>query len=286
LPGPDDQCCYVTEGSCPVGRPFLVDGIARLAPVENEPSWAALLEPDVAALDADTRAALADVWTQDGLTEHASVASFSRFVLQCLSTGAPADIVSGAQQACADEIEHARVAFGLASAYAGRPIGPGRLDVSRALENLDPADIACSVAAEGCIAELISASLIAAARDVARDRAVQEVLGRIAEQELAHALLGWRYLAWAHKSGDARLRARVAHVFSRMHEHVGFGAHTSLLADADQMRAHGYLPVDERRRIAMSVLHDVIRPAVSLLIACETSIELDRRASNVHANLA
>ena len=268
LPGPDDQCCYITAGGCPVGRPFLVAGAARIAPVSDEPSWSSSLRPDTNTLDAATRGALADVWTKDGLAEHASVASFSRFVLQCLAVGAPADIVEGAQRACADEVEHARIAFGLASAYAGRPIGPGRLDIAGALdENLDAVDIACCVAGEGCIAELVSASIIAAAGDAARDPVVKTVLARVAEQELGHGLLAWRYLAWAFATGDDRLRARVAQVFDRMHEHVGFGAQTSLPADADQMRAHGYVNAEQRRRIATAVIENVIRPAARALFA-------------------
>ncbi|HMI84241.1 MAG TPA: hypothetical protein VK550_09115 [Polyangiaceae bacterium] len=268
LSGPADTCCYITEGSCPVGRPFVVSGVARLAPAANEATWAVSLQPDVATLDGATRAALAEVWIREGLAEHASVASFARFVLQCLTVGAPADIVQGAQQACADEIEHARIAFGLATAYAGHSVGPGPLAVAGALdETLDAADIACSVAAEGCIAELVSASLIAAARDAARDTVVKATLARTAEQELAHALLAWRYLAWAFRAGDTRLRDRVARVFDRAHQHIGFGAQTSLPADLDRMRAHGYLAVDERRRIANAVLADVIRPAAHALFA-------------------
>ena len=269
LPGPDGQCCYVTEGNCPVGRPFVVDGTARLARVTGDATWSAELRPNVEALDTATRAALADAWTQDALTEHASVASFSRFVLQCLAVGAPADIVQRAQRACADEIEHARIAFGLASAYAGHPVGPGRLDIADALEAFDPADIACSVAAEGCIAELVSASLVAAARDGARDPAVKAALTRIADQELDHALLAWRYLAWACSTGDAHLRARVASIFDRAHDHVGFGPRTTLPASSAPMRDHGYLPLEERRQIATAVLSDVILPAARSLFAIE-----------------
>jgi len=280
LPGPNEQCCYVTAGGCPVGRPFFVAGVARLASAGDDPSWAAALRPDVDALDTATRAALADVWMKDALAEHASVASFSRFVLQCLSLAAPLPIVQGAQQACADEIEHARIAFGLASAYADRPMGPGRLDVQGALdENLDAVGVACGVAREGCIAELVSASIIAAARDRARDPVVKRVLDQIAEQELTHALLAWRYLAWACGTRDARLRAQVALVFEHMHEHVGFGAQTALPADADQMGAHGYLGIDERRRIATTVLENVIRPAARALASAPKGREPARRVA-------
>jgi len=77
--------------------------------------------------------------------------------------------------------------------------------------------------------------------------------------------------AWPFATGDERLRARVAQVFDRMHEHVGFGAQTSLPADADQMRAHGYVGADERRRIATAVIENVIRPAARALFAVAES---------------
>jgi hypothetical protein len=273
LPGPtdagsNDACCYVVTGGCAVGRPFIVAGVARVAVAGDDPSWAQALHPDTAPLDLATRAALADVWTQDALTEHASVASFSRFVLQCLSLGAPADIVESAQQACADEIEHCRIAFGLASAYAGRPVGPGSLATRGALDDsLDPAAIACSVVREGCIAETVSAALVAVARDNARDPVVRAALDRMAEQECEHALLAWRYLRWALSRGDEQLARDVARIFARMEHYVGLGADTSRPAYAKDMRAHGYLPREERRRIARSVLIDVIRPAAQTLLA-------------------
>jgi hypothetical protein len=88
---------------------------------------------------------------------------------------------------------------------------------------------------------------------------------------MEHALLAWRYLAWACENGDARLRVRLARVFERMNEHVGFGATTDLPASAAALRAHGYLTVDERRAIARSVLEHVIRPAARALLAAARS---------------
>jgi hypothetical protein len=277
LPDPANRCCYVFLNPCPPppGRPFIVAGKARIAPAGDDPSWAHRLLPAVDGLDADTRAALADVWTQDALTEHASVASFSRFVLQCLALGAPAEIVAAAQQACADEIEHARIGFGLASAYAGRSIGPGRLNIERALDDsLDPGAVACSVAREGCIAEMVSAAMMVAARDDARDPVIHAVLARMAEEELAHALLAWRYLRWVLEHGNERLRCEVAQVFAEIERHVALGASTSLAACPEVMRAHGYLPEDERRRIARIVIDEVIRPVARALLDREASGDL------------
>ncbi len=59
---------------------------------------------------AEEREALADRWTRDATYEHASIASFARVTLDLLALGAPAALVSGAQRAGLDEVEHARIA--------------------------------------------------------------------------------------------------------------------------------------------------------------------------------
>ena len=46
---------------------------------------------------------------------------------QLLALAAPASLLTAAHAALADEIEHARVAFAVASALHGRPVGPGCL---------------------------------------------------------------------------------------------------------------------------------------------------------------
>jgi hypothetical protein len=87
-------------------------------------------------LDPDTRAALACEWLDDARLEHASVASFARFVLELLALGAPAELVHFAQRALGDEIDHARRCFSLASRYAQEPLGPAALQVDGALAEL------------------------------------------------------------------------------------------------------------------------------------------------------
>src|SRR5688572_10054793 len=72
----------------------------------------------------------AEYWANAGLFEHASVAAFARFALQLLALGAPADLVASAQAAMADEIEHARLCFGLAWRYRGRSVGPSALPIA------------------------------------------------------------------------------------------------------------------------------------------------------------
>ncbi len=264
----EGACCYIVSGDCVVGRPFFVDDVARVAEQACDPGWVESQAPDLRGLDDASKAALADAWARDGLTEHASVASFARFTLQLLSLGAPASLVEASVRAGMDEVRHATRCFGLASAYAGSPIGPTALDVNGCLagDQSDPIAIATRLAAEGCIAETVSTLLLAAARDRARDPAVRAVLTETVSDEVEHVLLAWEALAWMCREGSAELRSAVARVFSEAASHVGFGATTTLPGDPKHMRAHGYLAVAQRRELAIEALERVVGPAAQALL--------------------
>jgi len=279
------ECCYAVEGSCAVGRPYLVDGAPRLAETRPGSSWIAECPlPDVTNLTAASRAALADVWRLEAVREHASVASFSRFILQLLSIGAPADLIERSHRALREEMDHAKIAFTLASTYAAAPVEPGPLDVSGGLEELTPRAIACSLTAEGCIAETVAAALIATAAERATDPAVRQTLAQIAAEELEHAALAWRALAWVLSTADLALIDAVQSTFDDDAHHVGLGPSTHLEHDPTEMRAHGYLSILERKAIARSTLEQVIRPAARALLrghAATTSTDRRERQPSV-----
>ncbi|MEY2930433.1 MAG: hypothetical protein RL033_1182 [Pseudomonadota bacterium] len=262
-----NECCYVLVGGCPVGRPFLVHDEARTAQSQPRKDWLLRQQPDVRALDLATRCALADAYRKDGLSEHASVASFARFVLECLALGAPADLVLEAQAALADEIAHAQLSFGLASAYAGAPVGPGPLDVSDALVSApDVRDSLRRALREGCIAETVSAALIRSASQAAEDPAVKSVLERVASDERRHAVLAWRFVRWLIAREGESLAVLAAEVLAEAPRFVGFGALTELSGDERALRAHGYLSVAERRAIALQTLSQVVVPCGQALL--------------------
>lgn len=104
--------------------------------------------------------------------EHASVAAFARFVLELIAPGAPSELVVSAQQVLGDEIEHARLCFGLASAYAGEALGPGALSAQGALD--DPSFQGCVARAihEACVGETLAAAEAIEALARATDPAV------------------------------------------------------------------------------------------------------------------
>jgi hypothetical protein len=129
--------------------------------------------------------------------EHASIAAFARFSLQLLSLGAPAELVEACTQALADETVHTKLCFGIASAYAGRSIGPGPLDVSGSLGVTSLTDVVDLVIAEGCFGETSAALEALEAAEEAPDPVIAAAYAQIARDEQRHAELAFRFVRWA-----------------------------------------------------------------------------------------
>ncbi len=266
----DEPCCswvVVSPGqSCP-GRPFLVDGSARVPEAVHRSDWSRATTPKTDGLSGPTRERLAQAWAAEGCHEAASVASFSRFMLQLVALGAPAEFLSQAQAAIADEVEHARAFFGLAQAYGGVAVGPSEFPVDRALDGLDdPTSIAVSLATEGCIAETVSAMQLSLAAARASDPELRRILSEVAEQELQHAELAWSALAWMLQRGDAQLRARVAEVFVHAQDAVPRAVSVSDGLDPGTLRAVGRLTAGERLEVAQRALERCVAPAAAELL--------------------
>jgi hypothetical protein len=199
-----EYCGVGTEGNLvckpagcgAIGRPFLVDGVARVAATAERRDYTWECEPRLDGLSAAERALLARHWQQVGLMEHASIAAFARFGLQLLALGAPLELVHGSNQAQADETEHAAIAFALASRYGGTAVGPGPLELSGALRAMGLRSVLADVIVEGCIGETLASLEAAHAANCAADPAVRELLGRIAKDEERHARLAWRFVTW------------------------------------------------------------------------------------------
>jgi hypothetical protein len=190
--------------NCAIGRPLIVDGDSRTAALADRNDWiAATAHADATAESPDAREAAR--WAEIARMEHASIASFARFTLELLALGAPLDLVRDAQRAALDEVEHARLAFELASTHAGAPIGPGPLDVHGVVARDDVREIVRSLVLEGCAGETIGAA--EAARDAAESSGVvARTFARIARDEEQHATLAWRTLRWLLEAHPAAAR--------------------------------------------------------------------------------
>ena len=202
-----------------LGRPLRVEGEARVAKTSAREDWTGSALPNLDALTSDERAAFAEEWARDAAAEHASIAAFSRFSLQLLALGAPADLVEAAHEAALDEARHARDAYALASAFAGKPIGPAPLDVNGALAHVADvtlARLAVETFEEGCVAETLAAMDAHEKHAKYTDSAIHEVLARIAADEERHAELAWRTVAWAVRAGGDEVKRAIAESLARV----------------------------------------------------------------------
>jgi hypothetical protein len=254
----DGECCYgFCTGAC-CGRPLLVEGEARVAPIMTRSDWLEPLVVDLGGLTPEEREELARQWQADAQLEHASVASFARFSLDLLAFGAPAELVELAQSAMGDEIRHARLCFGLASAYAGRTLGPAKLDLKGVTPS--PSLTAAAVAAvrEGCINETIAALAATEQAERAGDPTVKRVLSGIAQDEAAHAELAWRFVAWALSAGDPATRLAVQAALNQP-------VPAAYPPRSSPLRAHGRLTPEELGLIARAAKREVIAPCAAAL---------------------
>ncbi len=189
---------YCGVDTCVEGRPFYVDGHIRTAPLEAGASWS---DRDVCRhletldLTPGVRQLAQDHYLEMAAMEHASVAAFARFTLQLMSLGAPANLVDESQKALADELRHARLAFGIAERL-GVARQPAKLDVSHALDDQSPWNILHTTLMEGCIGETIAAARMLEASLLATDSRLSAALAQVAEDETRHATLAWRSVAW------------------------------------------------------------------------------------------
>lgn len=244
------------------GRPFIVDEQVVTAPVLARGDWSAL----IAALHAPVglRAPLARYWTQIACCEHASIASFARFILQLLAVGAPPGLVLAAAQALADEVEHARLCFAIASQHAGHDVGPGPLPQAGAPGAEGLAEIVEAVIREACVGETLSALEVREAAARAEDPGLRRILGKIAEDEQRHAELGWRFVQWALVDAETAVQARALRAFDA----AIAGAHAdaermSRERAASELRGHGVLDGPLRAAVWQEGLRSMVAPAAA-----------------------
>jgi hypothetical protein len=239
------------------GRPFRVGGRARVATTMQRAGWTA--EVACAAPPADLVQPLIDGWKRMGQAEHASVASFARFTLEMMALGAPADLVTQAIAAQADEVRHAALCFGVASRFSGTAIGPGPLAIDGALgASHDLRAILTAAVIEGCIQETISAAQVAHAAMLAADPALAAALREVADDEARHAELSWAFVRWA-LTEHPELRPAAALAFDAPHARSNGPAH-------DRLTPWGLPSARAEDAVAAKVRAEVIGPCATALL--------------------
>ena len=259
----NSQCCYgFCTGAC-CGRPLLVAGEARVAAVVKRDDWLESLSVAVAPLNAVERAELAEAWLEDAALEHASIASFARFVLDLLAFGAPADLVEDAQRAMGDEIRHARLCFSVAAAYSGEKLGPGPIPMHGVSVSSSLAEAAAAALREGSIGETIAAlALEERARSTALP-ALGTILRAIGSDEANHAELAWKFVRWALSIGGHEVHAAVEEVLLQS---APAPSVTATISPSSRIwRDHGRLTPSELDRVSVEAWREVIGPCAKAL---------------------
>jgi hypothetical protein len=249
------------------GRPFLVEGVGLRAKVVSRGDWRAEANATIDDLDVNVRRVLGEHWVEMARMEHASIAAFARFTLQLLSLGAPAELLQASQRALADEVEHARLCFGVAGRYLGADVGPGPLPIDGALADLEVVSVFRATFFEACVEETCSALEVAEAAERATDPTLRAVLSRIAEDEARHGELGWSTTQWLLRAVPSDRRAALHselrdHVMAALRDAQRQSTTTSL---DDRVVAHGMLQASTRRALRLAALADVVLPCLSRL---------------------
>ena len=247
--------------SCAEGRPLLVDDEPRVAADVERTDWRHLID-GLDAVPTEHLALLAAHWTRMAAMEHASVASFSRFSLQLMSLGAPAALLAQTHQAALDEVGHAELAYGVASALGGSARGPGRLDLGGVSMSTEPADVLASLIREACIVETLGVAEVRETAARCEVPALRAILEQIGNDEQRHAELAWASLAWMLEAFP-ELHDDAARLLS---DGVAAAVQGALAGGSEGLPTLGWLGSEERRRVHQVAANRVLAPAISALL--------------------
>lgn len=267
------ECCYdfPANASC-CGRPFIVDGQAQLAAVVRGRGWLGRAGggPDGAAdelakSNATTRRALADGWLRDARMEHASVASFARFVGDLVGLGAPAELVRDAGNALLDEVEHASLCFALASRFAGEELAPAAMPAASVAQARNFQTIVHDALTEGCLGETAAAYVATLRLGAARDPQARRALERIASDEARHAELAFRFVAWALQQRRAEVELVIKEALAEMSAKGPVCTLESDLVERAAFEQMGLFAESDERAATKLAFEQIARPALELL---------------------
>jgi hypothetical protein len=168
-------------------------------------------------------------------------------------------------RAIEDERRHARLCFGLASAFAGEQVGPGRLDVSGALPAPSLARSLATALVEGCIGETVAALEASELAAQVVDPVLRDALEGIAADERRHAELAWKFAHWA-VSRDHSLSALLEQELERVQRELfEFNPPQAKPGDRDRAQA-GVMPGAMRTAVRREALRRIVEPGLSGMI--------------------
>ncbi len=215
---PSDTDAEVSRAICTYPALFIDNGTVCGRPLRDPRGHALLASPrsrsdwaesaGLGPLPPRVRRALTTRWLRDAQAEHASIASFAKLTLDLIAHGAPADLIARAAKAQADEVKHARTAYGIVSALLGRSVGPGPLPMP-AQSTPTLAELAASTVRDGCVNESVAAAEAMVRLAGTRTAVLRSALAAVATDEAEHAVLARDIVAWAETVGGEEVRRAV-----------------------------------------------------------------------------
>jgi hypothetical protein len=241
------QCCYEGKGNTMgVGRPLRRDGRRCLPPA------APLAGPGDAAIDH---------WHTMARAEHASVAAFEELSEVLIGFDAPAELVMAVRDAARDEARHAEICFEEVTRMTGQRVLPGVVPSSNAAAT-DLRTLALQSLEDGCFEETLGAVLAAELALAMPATTKRAALERIARDELGHAELSFRIVAFCLER-EPGLHADLTEAVQRLRNDC-----QHLPGEVDESLEHLGVPAAARvRGLARDVIAAVVEPCVAAMRA-------------------
>ncbi|MCP3144489.1 ferritin-like domain-containing protein [Pyxidicoccus xibeiensis] len=210
------------------------------------------------------RRLVAEAWTFRRQVELDAALRFARLTEQLAQLGAPEALVSLAQRAAEDERRHAGMCELLARTYGQVDMPP----VPLAVEEVAPPGmgfrerVLYEVVAACCITETESTAVLTTLLVPDATPRVRAVLRDILRDEVAHARLGWAWLAREHAEGAVAFLA--GHVPSMLEGSVSprLFAAGGPEEESPALMKHGVLPHTRKRETFVRALRDVVFPGL------------------------
>lgn len=198
-------------------------------------------------------------FARDAQAECESVSAFLQLGLELSSLGAPEALVHAALSAARDEIGHARALSRLAGDYAAAEVTPVLPRQSLRAPVVGPAGLARLAVesfVDGCIGEAQAAARASAGAGRARDARVARVRARIAEEEAAHAALGWQLVDLALATGGEHVADALAAARTQVRATLGVDDEGARSHDA--LAELGWLSAPHRAQLAERVTREAL----------------------------
>ena len=158
-----------------------------------------------------------------------------------------------------------RLAYGIASRYAGQDLGPAPLAMDGALADQDLLSLIVNTVLEGCIGETVAAAEAAWGSDHAQDPVLKDALAEIAADEARHAELAFAFVHWAVRH-DPRLAPVLLGTVRNALASLEHGA----TDPADEwLSRHGLLPDARRPELKREALEEMVLPCIQAICAIE-----------------